>query len=65
MCEGMILFFLCKVVRALVTLLALTNRILVVCYVFFCWKSIFFAFFRTLYVMFDTGIFFGMCLLFI
>ena len=28
------------IVRALVTLLALTNRILVVCYVF-CWKSIF------------------------
>ena len=44
MCEGMIFFF--EIVRALVTLLALTNRILVVCYVKIVGK-IFFIFSQT------------------
>ena len=53
MCEGMIFFL---IICALVTLLALTNRILVVCYVKLLEKHIFCAFFQTCF-MFDTGIF--------
>ena len=44
MCEGMIFFF--EIVRALVTLLALTNRILVVCYVKLLERHFFMFFFR-------------------
>ena len=44
------------IVRALVTLLALTNRILVVCYVKLLEKH-FFMFFSQTCFMFDTGIF--------
>lgn len=55
MCEGMIFFL---IICALVTLLALTNRILVVCYVKLLEKHDFcYAFFQTCF-MFDTGIFF-------
>ncbi len=54
MCEGMIFFL---IICALVTLLALTNRILVVCYVKLLEKHVFCAFFQTCF-MFDTGIFF-------
>ena len=54
MCEGMIFFL---IICALVTLLALTNRILVVCYVKLLEKhDLCCAFFQTCF-MFDTGIF--------
>ena len=43
------------IVRALVTLLALTNRILVVCYVKIVGKTFFV--FSQAFFMFDTGIF--------
>ena len=43
MCEGMIFFL---IICALVTLLALTNRILVVCYVKLLEKHVLMLFFR-------------------
>lgn len=56
MCEGIVIFFL-MVIRALVTLLALTNRILVFVRFIFVEGKFFFVSFFFEHFLFNTGIF--------
>lgn len=63
MCEGMIFFF--EIVRALVTLLALTNRILVVCYVKIVGKAFFLCFFSDMFLCLTLEFFFVVFTIFI
>ena len=55
MCEGMIFFL---IICALVTLLALTNRILVVCYVKIVGKAFFLCFFSDMFLCLTLEFFF-------
>ena len=62
MCEGMIFFL---IICALVTLLALTNRILVVCYVKIVGKAFFLCFFSDMFLCLTLEFFFVVFTIFI